>query len=293
VIGLGGGSSLDVAKGAAIMATNPGAILDYVGIDLVPNAALPKILIPTTAGTGSEVTKSLIVADERENTKKSVSSYFALSEVAMLDPMLTLTMPPEVTANTGMDALIHAIEAYVAATTTPFAQILAIEAISLIGYNLPMAYSKGNNETARYNMLLAAALAGMAFASGRLGAVHALSYVIGTDYHLSHGRSNAIMLPHVMNFNKTGNLAKFADIARALGENIEGLSMYEAADKSVESIKRLLNAVQIPYRLTQYGISQEDLPKLVEGGMKQARLFITNPRDLTEEDVTGIYKGAF
>lgn len=293
VIGLGGGSPLDVAKGASIMVTNPGTIVDYAGIDLVHKAGLPKVLIPTTAGTGSEATRSIVVTDERDNTKKSIASSFAIPDVAILDPMLTLSMPPYITANTGMDALVHAIESYVSATTTPYAETLAIEAIGLIGHNLPLAYSKGNNVIARFNMLLAANMAGLAFASSRLGAVHGLAYVIDIAYHLPHGRANAVMLPHVMNFNKTANLRKFARIAEAMGENVEGLSTYEAAEKSIEAVKNLLNAVQIPFRLSQYGISRDDLPKLVEGGMKQARLFIPNPRDLTLEDVRTIYENAF
>jgi alcohol dehydrogenase len=293
VIGLGGGSSLDIAKGAAIMATNPGTISDYYGIDTVPKPGLPKILIPTTAGTGSEATRSIVVTDEKDNTKKSVASTYAIPEVAILDPMLTLSMPPALTANTGMDALVHAIESYVSATTTPFSEILAIEAIQLIVHNLPLAYSKGNNVIARYNMLLAANLAGLAFASSRLGAVHGLAYVIDIDYHIPHGRANAIMLPHVMNFNKTGNLQKFARIAEALGENIAGLSAFEAAEKSVEAVKNLLKALQIPFTLSEYGIPKDHLPNLVAGGMKQARLFVPNPRDLTREDVKGIYENAF
>jgi len=293
VVGLGGGSVLDVAKGAAIMATNPGAISDYFGIDTVHKPGLPKILIPTTAGSGSEVSRSVVVTDEKANTKKSVASSLVTPEVALLDPMLTLSMPPQVTANTGMDALVHAIESYVSATTTPFAEILAIEAVSLIAHNLPLAYAKGGNVMARYNMLLAASIAGLAFASSRLGAVHGLAYVLDIEYHIPHGRANAIMLPHVINFNKTGNLGKFARIAQAMGENVEGLSMYEAAEKSVVAVKNLLNALQIPFQLSQYGISKDHLPKLVEGGMKQARLFVPNPRDLTQEDVRSIYEKAF
>ena len=292
IIGLGGGSSLDIAKGVAIMATNPGRVVDYAGIDLVPKPGLPKVLIPTTAGTGSETSRSLVVTDEN-NTKRSIASSFGVSDVAILDPMLTLSMPPQVTANTGMDALVHAIESYVSATTTPFAEILAIEAIRLIAHNLPLAYSKGSNLIARYNMLLAASLAGLAFASSRLGIVHGLAYVIDTEYHLPHGRANAIMLPHVMEFNKTGNLGKFARIAEAMGEPVRELSPYEAADKSVQAVKNLLAALQVPYRLSQYGIPKEHLPKLIEGGMRQARLFVPNPRDVTQEDLKSIYEKAF
>jgi len=292
IIGLGGGSSLDIAKGVALMATNPGKVVDYAGIDLVPKPGLPKILIPTTAGTGSETSKSLVVTDEN-NIKRSIRTSFGISDVAILDPMLTLSMPPQVTANTGMDALVHAIESYVSATTTPFAEILAIEAIRLIAHNLPLAYSKGSNLIARYNMLLAASLAGLAFASSRLGIVHGLAYVIDTEYHLPHGRANAIMLPHVMDFNKSGNLVKFGRIAEAMGAPVGGLSPYEAAEKSVQMVKNLLDALQIPYRLSQYGIPKDHLPKLVEGGMKQARLFVPNPRDVTQDDLRNIYEKAF
>lgn len=292
VIGIGGGSSLDIAKGSSIMATNHGVILDYVGIEIVQKPGLPRILIPTTAGSGSEVTRSVVLTDEKENTKKVVSSSFLTADLAILDPMLTLSMPPDITASTGMDALVHAIESYVSARTTPFSEILAVEAITLIAHNLPSAYSKGADVTARYNMLLAANIAGLAFGSGGLGAVHGLAYVLGNEYGIPHGRANAIMLPYVMNFNKTGNLRKFAKIAEAMGENVDGLSIYDAAEKSVEAVKKLLNAIQIPFRLSEYGIPRDDLSKLVEGGMRQARLFIPNPRDLAEEDVKRIYENA-
>jgi alcohol dehydrogenase class IV len=191
-----------------------------------------------------------------------------------------------------MEALVHAIEAYVSVNTTPFAEVLALKAIELIAVNLPQAYAKGSNLRARYNMLLAANFGGSAFTSGGLGAVHGLAYVLGTEYHMSHGRSNAIMLPHVMKFNKAGNLEKFADIAAVMGENIEGLSLYEAADKAPAAVESLLTAINLPYRLSAYGITESDLPKLVEGGMAQARLFVPNPRDLTRADVETIYRSA-
>ena len=293
IIGLGGGSALDVAKGAAAVAPNGGKVLDYVGIDTLPKKGLPKILIPTTAGTGSEASRVFVMTDETDNTKKVVYSDFLLADIAVLDPKLTVSMPNVVTADTGLDALVHAIEAYVSVNTTPFAEILATEAISLIACNLPIAYGKGSNIHARYNMLLAANLGGSAFTSGGLGAVHGLAYVLCTNYHITHGRSNAIMLPHVMSFNKTGNLQKYANIAEAMGENVEGLSLYDAAGKSVDAVKKLLRVLNIPFSLSAYGIPKEDMPKLVEGGLKQSRLFVPNPRDLTEKDVESIYEGAF
>jgi alcohol dehydrogenase class IV len=204
-----------------------------------------------------------------------------------------LSLPPVVTADTGMDALVHAIESYVSVNTSPFAEILSLAAIRLIAGYLPKACAKGSQVEARYYMLLAANLAGTAFTSGGLGAVHGLAYVLGTEYHLSHGRSNALMLPRVMEYNLSGNFRKYAEIASAMGEAVTGLAPWEAAAKAVEAVKRLLRTINLPADLAAYGIPKSDLPKLVEGGMKQARLFIPNPRDLTEKDVEAIYAGAF
>ena len=292
IIGIGGGSSLDVAKGVSVLATNGGNLLDMVGIDLVKKRGAPKILIPTTSGTGSEVTRVLVVTDENDNTKKVVNSIYALADVALVDPLLTLSVPPKVTADTGTDALVHAIEAYVSVNATPFSDILAERAIRWIGKYLPIAFAKGSNLEARYFMSLAATVAGMAFASGGLGAVHALAYPIGTEYHLPHGRSNAIMLPYIMKYNLSGNPEKYANVAGFMGKDIEGLSATKGALLAIEAVQELLETVQIPYRLRDYGISKKDFPKFVEGAMKFARLFVPNPRDLTEQDVLSIYEGA-
>lgn len=292
VIGVGGGSSLDVAKGVAIMARNKGKILDYAGMDLVPGTGLPKILLPTTAGTGSEVTRVLVVKDVAENMKRAIYSNFTMADVAIVDPMLTLSMPPHVTADTGVDALIHAIETYVSMNATPFSDVLAIEAIRLIAENLPTAYAKAENVTARYNMSLAATLAGLAMNSGGVGAVHGLSNILGIKYHMSHGRANAVMLPYVVDYNKIGNPRKYAAIAETMGENTEGLTPYKAAEKLVPNIFRLLETLNIPAKLSAYGVTKADIPALVEGGMKLSRLFVPNPRNMTEEDVKNIYTSA-
>lgn len=293
VLGIGGGSSLDVAKGVSILARNGGRILDYSGLDLVKRAGAPKILMPTTSGTGAEITRALVVTDEATNVKHVVYTLYCLPEVAIVDPRLTFTMPRSVTADTGMDALVHAIETYVSMNATPFSDILAEKAIAWIGRYLPVAWAKGSNEEARYYMSLAATVTGMAFASGGLGAVHGLSYVLGTRYHMPHGRSNAIMLPHVMRFNLTGAPVKYAAIASLLGCDTVGLSVDEAAVLSVDAVLHLLEKIDIPVCLTAYGIPEQDIPHLVEGGMKQSRLFATNPRDLSEEDVRGIYCRCF
>jgi len=292
IIGIGGGSSLDVAKGASIIATNKGKILDYAGVDMVPHPGLPKILLPTTAGTGSEVTRTIVATDEVQKIKQALRSDFLMADIAIVDPLLTISMPPVVTADTGVDALAHAIEAYVSAEATPFTDALAIEAIRLIADNLPAAYTKANNMEARFNMSMGATLAGIAFNNGGLGAVHALSNALGVEYHMTHGRSNAVMLPYVVDYNRIGNLKKYARIAQAMGENTEGLPLNQAAEKLVPCLNRLLEILNIPNKLSAYGISEKNIPNLVQGGMKRKALFAQNPRDLKEDDVRKIYTSA-
>lgn len=293
VIGVGGGSSLDVAKGASLLACNTGHVLDYCGMDLIPKRGLPKILVPTTAGTGSEVTRVFVVTDKRDNMKKVVYSNYAISDLAIVDPMLTISMPSKVTADTGMDALVHAIETYVSMNATPFSDLLASKAIALIAKYLPMAFAKSENIEARYHVSFASLLAGLAFASGGLGAVHALAYPLGTEYHLPHGRTNAIMLPHVMEFNLIGNRSRYALIAEMMGKGGNIIDLKAKVAKAVEAVTELLDDVQIPYHLRDYGIPKEAIPKLVDGGMKQARLFVPNPRNLSESDVEAIYTKAW
>jgi alcohol dehydrogenase class IV len=293
VIGMGGGSSLDVAKGVSILAANGGAILDYCGLELAKKRGAPKILIPTTAGTGSEITRVAVYTNEKENVKTVVNSFYCIADVAIVDPLLTLSLPPRVTADSGIDALVHVIETYVSMSATPFSDVLAEGPIEWVSRYLPMAWAKGSNQEARYYVSLAATMGGMAFASGALGAVHALAYPVGTEFHLSHGRSNAIMLPHVMRYNLPGCPEKYAAIAELMGKETEGLSDMEAAQMAVEAVEELLATVDVSCRLRDYGIPREALPKLVEGAMKFSRLFITNPRDLTEKDVKAVFEAAY
>jgi alcohol dehydrogenase len=292
IVGFGGGSSLDVAKGVAAMATNSGKVIDHVGVNMFSQRGLPKILIPTTAGTGSEATWVCVVTDEEENTKKSLYSHLLLPDVAILDPCVTASMPPAITAATGFDALVHAIESYVSVNATPYTRIMANEAMRLIAINLPVAYGKGNDIRARYNMLLASNLAGMAFTSGGLGACHGLAYPLGTEFHMPHGKSNALMLVHVMAFNFMASVERYAEVAVAMGENIDGLGMYEAAAKSVDAVKKLLAVTNISSKLSDYGVSEKDVPILVQGGLKQSRFYVPNPRNLTVDDIEAIYRRA-
>jgi alcohol dehydrogenase class IV len=288
IVGLGGGSSLDTAKGASIVATNKGKVLDYAGMDRVPARGLPKIFLPTTT-SGSEVTRVFAPTDETDGTKKVIYSTFNLADVAIVDPLLTVSLPPDITADTGIDALAAAIETYVCVNESPFSDLLALEAIRLVSRSLPVAFAKGNHVGAKFDLCLAALFGNLAWQSGGLGAVHGLTYVLETECGLKHARASSVMLPHVMEYNLVGNPRKYGEIAGAMGESVDGLSFFEAAERSVRAVKRLLLAVNISDRLSDYGVTRENVPRLVAGAMKQARLFVPNPRNLTEEDVEKIY----
>ena len=293
-LGLGGGSSLDSAKMVATLAVNPGSVLDYVGMDVVPKKGAPLILVPTTAGTGSEATRVTVLTDESDNTKKVVYSDYLLPDLAILDPELTRSMPPSVTADTGLDALVHAIETYVSVNTTPYAEILSLQAISMIARHLPQAYAKGGNMLARYNMLLAANISGSAFASGGLGAVHGLAYVLGTEYHMAHGRSKRHHAAPCDGLQPERQPGEVRQHRRGHGRGhhrpvaLRGRFLIGGCGASLSWTRCRVSSC-----LGDYGISRDDLPKMVQGGMAQARLFAPNPRDLSEADVEQIYAGAF
>jgi alcohol dehydrogenase class IV len=293
VLGLGGGSSLDAAKGIGLLTANPGSIMDYCGVDRASRKGAALILMPTTSGTGSEATRVLMVSDPGDNTKLAVFSPFSLADVALVDPELTKSMPPAVTADTGVDALVHAIETYVSTNATIFSDVLAERAIERIAQYLPIAWAKGTNIEARFQLSAAATLAGMAFGSGGLGAVHAFAHALGTVNHLPHGRANAVMLPHVMKYNLAGNPEKFAAIAELMGVDTDGLTLMEAAEQSVNAVKELLATMEVSCHLSDYQLPMEGIPELIEGAMRQSRLFIPNPRDLTEADVKAIYEAAY
>lgn len=292
VIGIGGGSSLDMAKITAAMAVNPGSVADYFGIDLLPENGLPLILIPTTAGTGSEVTPIVILSDEGEKLKKGVVSPHLYPDCALLDPELTAGLPPAVTSATGMDALIHAVEAYTSRNATPMSDVLAREAMSLIFNNLRSAYADGTNSRARGAMLRGSMLAGMAFANAGVTAVHAFAYPIGAEFHIPHGIANTIMLVPVMRFNMLGNLERFADLADIFGQPTAGLSTRQAAHLAVESLAELAEDLRVPQNLGEYGVQESHVPDLAAGVMKVTRLLANNPRKLQIADAEAIYRSA-
>ncbi len=289
VIGIGGGSPIDIAKVAAILASNDEDINSYFGIDLIPGPGLKTIIIPTTSGTGSEVTPIVILSDEKEKLKKGIVSPYLFPDIAILDPELTTGLPPQVTAATGMDAFIHAVEAFTSNGANSMTDIFAIQAIKLISSNIRTAFANGNDIEARSNMQEASLLAGMAFANAGVTAVHAFAYPIGAEFHIPHGIANSIMLVPVMEFNMQGNQDKFAQLAQIIGEDTTGLSQEDAAAAAINAMVSLMKDLKLPSHLNEFGITQSDIPMLAQGVMKVTRLLANNPRPLTVKDAEDIY----
>ncbi|RLD16055.1 L-threonine dehydrogenase [candidate division KSB1 bacterium] len=291
IIAVGGGSPIDCAKGIGLVITNGGSIKDYEGLDKSEKPMPPFIAVNTTAGTASEMTRFTIITDTDRHVKMAIVDWHVTPNVAINDPELMISMPVALTAATGMDALTHAIEAYVSTIATPVTDSAAIKAIELIGKYLRPAVANGENLEARDKMAYAEFLAGMAFNNASLGFVHAMAHQLGGFYDLPHGVCNAILLPHVERFNMIACPERFVDIAIALGENVEGLSTMEAADVALEAIQRLSQDIGIPSGLKELGVKEEDLPILAENAMKDA-CGLTNPRKATKEEIIQIFKEA-
>jgi len=289
VVGVGGGSALDTAKAIGLMLTNGGTIRDYVGINKVPQPGAPVVAIPTTAGTGSELTIWSVLSDKELRVKISVGSTFNCPRVALLDPELTLSLPPHITAATGIDALTHALESYVNKATQPISEGMAEQAMHLIAKSLRVAVAQGDNAVARSDMLLASSIAAMAFNSTRLGLVHAFAMPLGARFHIPHGLVNAILLPAVMRFNLPGNFGKYARIAEIFGEPVAGLSLREAAARSVDAIQRLKDDVGITAKLGDFGLTEADFDAVVDEAMTSGNVPV-NPRQPTREDMKAILR---
>lgn len=294
VIGLGGGSSLDVAKLVALLAGSGEDLDEAWGINQAKGPRLPLILVPTTAGTGSEVTPISIITVE-DDEKRGVVSPLILPDMAVLDPDLTLGLPAPVTAATGIDAMVHAIEAYASksANNNPVSRTLAVEALKLLGDNLEVAVNEPGNIEARSGMLLGSMLAGMAFANSPVAAVHALAYPIGGTFHIPHGLSNALVLPHVLRFNIPAAAQAYAELAPHVFPELSFLQdAGERADAFATELAILSQRVGLPQHLSDVGISAVDLPKMAKDAMKQTRLLVNNPRPLEEADALAIYEAA-
>lgn len=291
VIAVGGGSSIDVAKAVALLATNGGKIESYEGIDTFENDLLPLIAIPTTAGTASEVTSFTVITDEEREYKFTIGGVKISPKWAVVDPVLTLTLPPSVTAATGLDALVHAIESYTSKMANPITKALAREAIRKISRNLRQAVYNGDTLKYRDEMLMGSLLAGLAFNNTRLGNCHALSHPISAIYGVPHGIANAVLIPHVMEFNMKAVPELFADIALDMGENLEGLTMMEKAQKAVDSVRRLAKDVGIPETFESFGIDEQNIKKMTEDALLSGNIKV-NPRITTYDDVVELYKKA-
>ena len=292
VIGFGGGSSIDCAKSTALLMTNPLPLEQYVGKDIVPNNTVPIFTVPTTAGTGSEVTSGSIILFDDTGKKGGILSKRLIATCAVVDPELLLTLPPGLTAATGMDALAHAIEAYTNINASLQSDMWCRQAITLIGKHLRRAYFKGDDIDARRGMSLAATSAGMALLGAGCAGSHAMAYSIENKCHTMHGRANASMLPAVMRFNAPAALDKYAEIAVMLGENICGLSKHEAAYKASEAVQKFCDDLGMP-GIRAYGVTEEDFEPFAQECCANARLMGQNPRKITPEDAVKIYKEAF
>jgi len=293
VVGLGGGSSMDVAKAVAVMITNEGSIEDYFGMEKIRKPGLPVIAVPTTAGTGSEVTSISVLMDPSDGVKKGVVSSFMYAKVAILDPTLTLNLPPRLTALTGLDALVHAIESFTGVNANPITDALNAKAIELIAANIRKAVFSGHDLPARDAMLTASCMAGMAFSNTQNGLDHALALAIGSRYHLPHGLSTAILLPWVMAYNLPANLDKFVRIAHIVRKPIERTDVRGAARVAVDWVKELLEDLNIPFTLSRYGVRKEDFALLAQQALAAKRLIDNNPRRPSEEEVVNLLEEAY
>ena len=291
VISLGGGSAHDCAKGIALLATNGGEIKDYEGVDKSKKPQLPMVGINTTAGTGSEMTLFAIITDEERHIKMALVDKHLTPIIAVNDPMLMLAMPKSLTAATGMDALTHAIEAYVSTSATPITDACAEKAIELISNYLVNAVENGEDVEARDMMAYAEYLAGMAFNNASLGYVHAMAHQLGGFYNLPHGVCNAILLPHVQEYNKATSASRLAKIAKIMGGNIEGLTDEQGADLCIDMIKSLSQTIGIPEGLGVLGVKESDFETLATNALNDA-CSLTNPRKGNLEEVIAIFRKA-
>jgi alcohol dehydrogenase class IV len=294
LVAIGGGSPIDTAKAMRILLTEGGSLHDYQGYNILERPLVPLVAIPTTAGTGSEVTAWAVIRDEHAHLKLHLSSVFLAPSLAVLDPELTISLPPALTAATGMDALAHAIEAFVGTNANPVTDSLALQAIDMISNNLRGATHAGGDIEARSQMLVAACIAGIAFSSsgGSLGIVHALSHAVGGVYEVHHGTTNAILLPHGMRYNSAEAANRFVRIARAMGVNAGGRAEEDVIGDGIEAVRSLAADCLLPARLRDIGVPEQALPELAEAAVGDAAIF-TNPRPTSAEQALALLHTAW
>jgi len=290
IVGVGGGSAMDTAKAAAVVARHGGSVLDYEGLEVVPGPAVPVIAIPTTAGTGSEVTLWAIVTDTVRHYKAPVGSFHLAPRVALVDPLMTLSLPPAMTAGTGLDALTHAIEGYTARCSNPISDAVELYAMELIAGNLERAVDKGDDVEARSAVMLGSLLAAIGFGNADTAAVHSMAEAIGAHFDVPHGVANAIFLPYVMGHNLAAVPEKTARIGRAMGFDDRGMSTGQAAERAVAAVFALVHRLRIP-PLAETGIGEDDLPRLAATAMMNLGT-PDNPVEMTEESFLALFAAA-
>lgn len=290
IIGIGGGSVLDAAKILSVLGSNGGSIRGFLGTNLIKQAGIPTVLIPTTSGTGAEVTPNAIVTIPEEELKIGVVSPYLLPQLVILDPMVTLGLPQAVTAATGMDAFTHSLESFISNKANPISDMFALESIRLISSSILEAYHNGSSVEARENMLLGSMYGGMALTSAGTAAVHALAYPLGGKFKIAHGVANSMLLPHVMEFNMDAAAARLAVAGEAMGLDVKRLSEQEAAEAVIRRIAEWTQQLNIPQNLQQYGVSEEDVEELSLSAAKVTRLLNNNPKPVSVEDMKVIYR---
>ncbi len=290
IVAVGGGSVMDTAKGANVLVTGGEEdIAEHVGAELVGRPMLPHVAIPTTAGTGCEVTWGAIIKNEEEQTKTGFIEWYCVADVALLDPKVTVSLPAALTAATGVDTLTHAIEAYTSPYANPLADAMTLHAIRLVSRWLRRAVEKGDDLEARAYMQFAATVAGVGFFNTMCGAVHACAHALGGMFDVPHGVANSIMLPAVMEYNRDYVDGRYRDVAEAMGVDVRGLSAGEAADAAIAAVRQLISELGLPADLKGYGIREEDLPELAVKAMEDIQM-VFNPRPPEEEEIAELFR---
>ncbi|MFC0215325.1 iron-containing alcohol dehydrogenase [Paenibacillus chartarius] len=291
LIGLGGGSILDAAKILSVMKTNEKPLREMLGTDLIPRRGVPLVLIPTTSGTGSEVTPNAIVTLPEEELKVGIISRYLLPQLAILDPMLTLQLPKQITAATGMDAFTHAFESFISNKANPISDMFAMESIRRISRSIVEAYQDGGSIEARENMLLGSMYGGMALTGAGTAAVHALAYPLGGKFHIPHGVANSMLLPHVTEFNLDAISNRLTNVAQAMGFRHDvSMTASQAADFVLTRISEWIKELQIPQNLAEYGVTEADVEALAQAASKVTRLLNNNPKAMSLDHIQDVYK---
>lgn len=292
LLALGGGSSIDTAKAIGILKNNRGKIMDYEGVGKVKGRIPWMVAIPTTYGSGSEVTSFAVITDRVRKFKAAIGSPLIIPDLALVDPELMVRLPYQIAASVGLDALCHAVESYCSKVATPFSEMLALKAIRLISGNIERAVESDNDIEATFNMAISSTMAGMAFSLSRLGLVHAMSHPLGGIYGIPHGVANTLLLPYIMEYNAQAAPDKYADIAEVMGIDTRNMSNIEAATKAVQRVTSLRDSFGVPAKLSSLGVKKKDIPQMAIDTMKSGNVKI-NPRETSLEDAIAIYEKAF